>query len=202
MKISDLQSNDLTDILVDKIVFEGVELYRESADVVIVLGSSKAHIYRLPPVVEAYKKGKVKKIVTSGYTRNINGKIVNEGELLKDKAIQMGVSLEDIIVENSASNTYENFKFSRELLIAQDMLKSGKTIGIATTTYHMKRAMCIAKKVFENDNVNLVMFPGDDNSSNRNTWATNDKGRERCYSEAGKILWMVGEGMVDDWKIS
>lgn len=201
MKLSELQNDELTDKLVDTILFEGVEQYKEIVDVAIVLGSSKAHLYRLPSVVEAYKNGKVKKIITSGYTRNINGNMINEGEVLKDKAIQMGVNPQDIIVENSASNTYENFSFSRALLIKHDLLKSRKTIGIATTTYHMRRSFGIAEKVFENDNVRLVMFPGDDNSSNRNTWATNDKGRERCYSEAGKILWMVREGMINDWEI-
>lgn len=202
MKISELQDNNITDDLVDKILYEDLEYYNnQSVDVAIVLGSSKAHLYRLPPVVEAYKMGNVKKIIVSGHTRKINEQYINEGEFLRDKALEMGAHKEDVIVEDKAKNTWENLNLSRELLEQKGLLTEGLTIAIATSSYHIQRSLCIAKKVFEHYNLNIISLPGEDNSTRRDTWHTNEKGRERCYGEIYRIIWSISQGIIDDWEV-
>lgn len=46
MKISKLTAEKITDEIVDKVLYEGLDYKNEKIDVSIVLGSSKAHIYR------------------------------------------------------------------------------------------------------------------------------------------------------------
>lgn len=44
MKISELTKGQLTEDIVDKVLYEGIEYKQQSLDVAIILGSSKAHI--------------------------------------------------------------------------------------------------------------------------------------------------------------
>lgn len=199
MKISELEDKSITDDLVDKILFEDLAYYHNQlVDVAIVLGSSKAHLYRLPPVVEAYRRGKIKIIIPSGYTRTKNGQSFNEGELLRDKALEMGVREDDIIAETKATNTWENIFFSRKLLEQRELLTDGMTIAIATSSYHMRRSLCIAKKCFEEHGIHLISLPGEDSSTRRDTWYKNEKGRERCYGEIYRIIWSIRHGIIND----
>lgn len=202
MRVSELQENAIPDELVDQILFEGLESCRDQfMDIAIVLGSSKAHLYRLPPVIEAYKRGAVRKIICSGRTRFLNGQYVNEGRLLREKALEMGVRGDDVLVEDRAANTWENLSFSRALLEQEGLLAEGMTIAIATSSYHMRRSLGLAETVFAHDSIHLVPLPGEDRSTSRETWNTNDKGRERCYGEIAGIVRYVRQGLIKDWDI-
>ena len=198
MKLSEYRDRAITDADVDRILFEGLETELSRADAAIVLGSSKAHLYRLPPVIEAYKQGRVKRIVCSGRTRELDGRTVNEGELLRDTALAAGVSGEDLLAETQAQNTWENLRFSRALLQREGWLSPGMTVAVATSSYHMRRSLCIAERVFAQDGVRLVPLPGEDSSTTRDCWFTNEKGRSRCYGEVSRLLWAVGQGLIDD----
>ena len=46
--ISELATDNLTDEIIDKVLFEGIEDTGEDVDCIIVLGSLKACIYRVP----------------------------------------------------------------------------------------------------------------------------------------------------------
>lgn len=203
MKISELQDTMISDALVDQILFADLKNDRgQFADAAIVLGSSKAHLYRLPPVAEAYREGRVKRIVVSGHTRSINGREINEGMLLKEKALEMGVGEDDVLVESRAENTWENIIFSKSLLRQKGLFFPGMTIALATSSYHMRRSLCIAERVFVQDNVSIISLPGEDRSTRRDTWYTNEKGRRRCYAEVSKIICSVRQGSLKDWELS
>lgn len=202
MKISELQENSISDELVDLILFEALPYYGgQAVDAAIVLGSSKAHLYRLPPVVEAYKAGTVRKIICSGHTRPIRGQDVNEGALLGAKALEMGVCADDLLVEDKAENTWENLILSRALMLREGLFADIRAIAIATSSYHMRRSLCLAENVFAHDKVTIVSIPGEDSSTQRGTWYTNEKGRERCTGEVRKILWAVRQGIIQDWDL-
>ena len=67
-------------------------------------------------------------------------------------------------------------KLSRELMIKNNMLKTCIKIAIVTSSFHMRRSIMIAERVFRDDGVNIVALPGEDNSTRRTTWFTNEKG--------------------------
>ena len=56
---------------------------------------------------------------------------------MKDQLVQMGVAAEDIIVEDSSRNTFENAQFSSKLL-AEDGYDE---IVLVTTASHLPRAV-------------------------------------------------------------
>lgn len=103
MKISEIDVNQITDEIVDKIIYSGLEYKNQHLDVVIILGSSKAALYRVPYAVRQYKEGRIDKIIVSGGKIHGNGK--SESEVMGATAIEMGVSEKDIIIENKAMST-------------------------------------------------------------------------------------------------
>ncbi len=56
MLVSELCKENLTDEIVDRVLFEGISDTGEKVDCIIVLGSIKASQYRIPVAVEAYKE--------------------------------------------------------------------------------------------------------------------------------------------------
>lgn len=69
------------------------------------------------------------------------GEEIAEGEAMARYARQKGVSAEKTIVEGNSKSTEENLRFSREL-----MDKENPKIIIVTTSYHVFRALLLAKR--------------------------------------------------------
>ena len=70
-----------------------------------------------------------------------NDEVIAEGEAIKNYLIQNGISKEKILVENKSKNTYENIKFSNELIKNQN---TNAKIAFSTTNYHVFRTGILA----------------------------------------------------------
>lgn len=66
MWISELTEEHLTDDMIDKVLFDGIEDKGQNADCIIVLGSRKAVQYRVPAAVKAYHEGRAPKLIVAG----------------------------------------------------------------------------------------------------------------------------------------
>lgn len=199
MRISEIDVDQITDEMVDKFIYSGLEYENQHLDVAIILGSLKAGLYRVPYAVRQYKKGKIDNIIVSGGRILGNGK--SESEVMRATAIEMGVGEKDIIVENKAMSTLENIMFSKKIMENQQMLQKGMSVGIVTTAYHMRRSIKIAERMFKTDNVTIVPLPGQDNSSRRDTWYKSEKGRNIVLGEMKKIIYYVRQGIIDDFEM-
>lgn len=86
------------------------------ADGIFVLGSNDARV--VDRAVELFAQGYAPFIVFSGnvgaLTKNLFSKA--EAEVFADKARQMGIPEQAILIENRSTNTGENIRFTRELL--------------------------------------------------------------------------------------
>ena len=67
--------------------------------------------------------------------------IIPEGQAIKNYLLEQGIKEEKILLEDKSKNTYENIKFSNELINAQ---KENAKIAFSTTNYHVFRAGTIA----------------------------------------------------------
>ena len=70
--------------------------------------------------------------------------VISEGEAMKRYLIEQGISEEMILPEIRSANTFENFKFSKEI-IEQDK-KDDYNAAFATTNYHIFRGYILSKK--------------------------------------------------------
>jgi uncharacterized SAM-binding protein YcdF (DUF218 family) len=109
---------------------------------------------RLLNAIELYRLGKVDKILLSGGTSRIIGEKRSEATAVLPFIVNMGVRKSDIIIEAESRNTYQNAKYS------SDLLKKHAPYGrylLITSAFHMNRASAC----FEKQKVVHTQFPTD-----------------------------------------
>ncbi len=120
---------------------------RKALDVLVVLGSqiredgpSKSLLFRLQEA-ERYLKENPQTlcIVTGGQGYN---EPITEAEGMKKYLVENGIREDRIIMEDRATTTYENLLFSSAFLD-----RKNDHVGIVTNNFHIKRSICIARKL-------------------------------------------------------
>tara|TARA_B110000495_G_C22952064_1_gene557580 strand:- start:475 stop:1212 length:738 start_codon:yes stop_codon:yes gene_type:complete len=81
-----------------------------------------------------------------------------EGVILKEKAIELGINPNNILVTNNVQNTFQE---SVEVL---KLLKYGSSITLVTSAFHMERS----KYLFEKQGFKVIPYPVDFKVSNSN----------------------------------
>lgn len=112
---------------------------------------------RFVNAVELYKRNKIRKILISGGSGKLMRKEEIESTLLEQTLLNMGVPKKDIILETQSRNTYQNAKYSAEILKAQ--YPRGKFLLI-TSSFHMRRS----KLCFDKQGIETTAFPVDQRS--------------------------------------
>ena len=96
---------------------------------------------RLTKALEIYKKNPRVLILFSGYSNSISPKGWNESEMARKFFLDQGVRVDNLIFENKSRNTFENIKFSK------DIINSYRgTWGLITSANHMPRSFFALKK--------------------------------------------------------
>ena len=180
MKVSEITEENLTNDIIDCLLYEGLEDTGENVDCIIVLGSTTAVKYRVPKAVEVYMSGRCNKIMMcGGEMKNISGEHKAEAEHMRDKALELGVSKESIIMEENSKNTIENILCALLELQRAFYLNKVNKILLVTTTYHMRRRLHIARYLFP-AHIKVIPRPADDTNTRRNNWMNNEKGTKRA----------------------
>ncbi|MGE7932181.1 YdcF family protein [Viridibacillus arvi] len=194
--ISQLQPDKLSDSQLTDFLFKNLEDDNEKGDVIFVPGSSKTVTYRLPKAIQLYNEGRAKKILFSGGViwGNTN---LNEAQLLKQRAIELGIPEEDILTEDLSLHTKENVLASLLILDRAFELHNIKRILVVTTRYHMRRTL-LNLKTFMPEWIQYSMCSVDDNTTKANNWFENPYGRKRVEMEANKIIKYVKQGSIMD----
>lgn len=88
----------------------------KSVDVIWALGSHDLRV--ADRVAELYHAGHAPLVVMSGGLGNFTDGVFDkpEADLFAERAIELGVPSESILIENKSTNTGENVQFSRDLL--------------------------------------------------------------------------------------
>jgi len=96
---------------------------------------------RLTKVLEIYKKNSRVLILFSGFSGEIIPEGWNESEMARKFFLDQGVRSENLLFENKSRNTFENTKFSK------DIISNYKgTWGLVTSASHMPRSFFAFKK--------------------------------------------------------
>jgi uncharacterized SAM-binding protein YcdF (DUF218 family)/glycosyltransferase involved in cell wall biosynthesis len=94
---------------------------------------------RLNEAVELYRAGHAGHLVlSSGYVYSFK-----EAEVMRDLAVAQGVPARAIALEERATNTYENVRFSDQILRAHGW----RSILLVSSPYHMRRALMVWRKL-------------------------------------------------------
>ncbi len=198
MKVSTLKSEDLTNDIVDKILFRGLEDRGDAGDCIMVLGSAKAPRYRVPKAVSIYLDKRSSKILLCG-GRTTNGTL-SEAELMRRKAIELGMPNEDILMEELSLSTKENMLCALLPLDRAFKLSRIQRILLVTTTYHMRRCLLMAQAYMPRW-IEISPCPADDTNTCRDTWYKSETGCQRAKDEAWKIVCYINEKSIADFEI-
>jgi uncharacterized SAM-binding protein YcdF (DUF218 family) len=114
---------------------------------------------RLMKVIPLYFSGVVKKILFSGGSGKLNS-ADKESHFIREYLIELGIKPEDIITEENSRNTYENVKFSTQII--KDRKISGNMLLSTSSTHMFRSKLCFDKIEFD-----VQMFPTDQIAINR-----------------------------------
>ena len=96
---------------------------------------------RLTKALEIYKKNPRTLILFSGFSNEITPKSWNESDMAKKFFLDQGVKVDNLIFENQSRNTFENIKYSKDIIINYK-----GTWGLITSANHMPRSFFTFKK--------------------------------------------------------
>ena len=199
--ISALSDEHLTDDIIDKVLYEGLEDTGGNVDCIIVLGSLKASKYRIPIAVDAYLQGRSSKmILCGGSIRDFDSGETSEAEHMCEMAEKMGVKRDDIILDKISQNTVENILQAMVLLQRHFWLNRVRKVLLVTASYHMRRSLHIARYLFP-EHIEIIPCPVSDDNTGRENWKDTDLGRERATNEVKKIITYVKNGVFPDFAI-
>ncbi|HEV8187521.1 MAG TPA: YdcF family protein [Pyrinomonadaceae bacterium] len=135
-------------VLASRIYSFGNTRSDESADAAIVLGAavwssgvSPVFRERINHGIELYQKGKVRKLIFTGGQGNPGEP--TESSAARDYALQSGVPLQDILIEQKSHTTYENILYAKQVAYGNGIRK----VLIVSDPLHMKRAVLMAHDV-------------------------------------------------------
>ncbi len=194
--VSQLNEARLTDEQIDRLLFAGLEDQGQKADCILVLGSNKAVQYRVPVAAAAYHDGRAPKMLLCGGASDG----VPEALLMKEKAMQLGVPDEAILVEDRSQNTIENMLFALVELQRAFWLNRVKSVLLVTTPCHMRRSLHIARYLFP-AHIAIYPCPAEDTHTRRSNWMLTEHGRERAMAEAQNLIRCVRNGVFPDFEL-
>jgi hypothetical protein len=197
--ISKLDFKQLSDRQIGDLLYKNIGDDKRSGECIFVLGSSKAAEYRLPKALELYQSGRAGKLLFSGGVVWAPEKLC-EAELLKEKALALGIPSADILVENQSLHTKENVLASLLILDREFNLHKMKRILIVTASYHMRRAH-LTMETYMPGWIQYSLCPVDDILTREGNWQLSEAGRLRAKREAEKLIYYVKQGIIADTEV-
>ena len=199
MKLSEINKSKLTDDDIQKIVYENIEDNGKCTIYGLVFGNSMLINERVNTAVDAYKNHRIKKIIFSGGNNGISNQendVIPEAIKMKNLAIKLGVNEQDILVDDTSCNSFENVENSFNL-ISNETISS---IAVITSEFHLKRCMAIIKQKFPN--MEVILIPSNDGFSDSNNWFLSDdtwnSGRSLATYEANLLIRYAKEKKIAD----
>ncbi len=171
-----------------------------SADLAMVFGAANELDLerRTRRGVELYKAGFVPKILVTG--GGVLASTCPEARRMAEVAHELGVPAPDLMAEDRSSNTFDNVRFSVEVLNECGLLQELKSILLVSSEWHMRRVLLTARRYLPR-RVRLVCCPTCE-GCNRDNWTeTEDYRREvqqeemllEAFLETGALRWEGGE---------
>jgi uncharacterized SAM-binding protein YcdF (DUF218 family) len=163
-----------------------IEDENPSGDVAFVFGTGLSLMYAVEQAIRLYQIGSVRKILVTG---GVNKKLLfNEAETAYTKLIDAGIPVQDILIENRASNTLENVIFSIPILENAIGLQNIRTIVSVVKNFHARRAaMTLYRHLPKTITIKTCAYIPHSYEFSKNDWHTYDMGKTLVIGECRKI---------------
>lgn len=204
MKLSNINDENLSDDDINAIVYSDISDNGGNSKYCLVFGNSMLIKERVETTVREYKNKRFEKIIFMGGTNGVSNQThedIAEAEKMKDLAIELGVNEEDILLDTTSNNTFENV--DNALLLIKQELSTINNITIITSEFHLKRCYAILKKNLPF--LEITMIPAKDGFTDRDNWFLSDNswnsGRSLATYEAHLLVKYAKEEKIADLEI-
>lgn len=168
-------------------------------DVGIVFGGISMIPYRLKETEKLYKAGLIEKILVTGGIGRLNiDRVTPEAIKMAKFLMEKHIPQNDILLEPNAKNTYENIKYSLEILKGNYTLPNNKLMLI-TLDFHMKRCRKLMEK--ELKGTTLWSKAVKDGKTDLENWQETLLGKRVIYQEALLLSYYVKHNSMNDFSL-
>lgn len=212
------ESDNVSDNIIEEIVFEGLESSLEKVQYGLVFGTSRKieMLARVNKAVELYFQGYLKKIIFSGgkngvstVKNNITPRDIienneeisfilnddkSEGARMKEEAIKLGIPENDILVDEYSNNTIENIKNLKSLI------QNNESIILISSSYHLKRCIAICLK-YVSKNIHFIPCAAKTGYFEKENYKDTKLGRQIIIFEANHLVNLARQNIIEDLDI-
>lgn len=150
-----------------------------SADAIVVVSGDDD---RMKHAIDLYKKGLAPKLILSGAASD---GLTSNALAMHLEASAAGIPNEVVLMEEKATNTYENALYTKQIVQNQEM----DNIILVSSPYHQRRVYETFRMVFGGTDVMLQNSPSVYCSWKADNWWKSESELYLTQSEIGKILW-------------
>lgn len=200
MRFTELNIENITDEIIEKVLFNTPKENFEEADCLIIFGCHLKELLdeRLECAVNIIKKKKVDKILLTGGV-GVHGDF-NEAKYMKEFLLNNGIAEEIILVENKSTTTEENIINSIELLKENDLVEN-KKIVLVSSQAHLRRIGMEMKKQLKDYNVKIIYEYPEESIISFDKIKNNVELRMMLTNEVKKLVSFIGREIIDDEEI-
>lgn len=159
----------------------------ELSDAIVIISGGETK-ERVEEGVELYQAGWAPLLIMSGAARDEG---TSNALAMKNMAMTIGVPDEQIVVEEEATNTFENALKVKNIIQEQKITK----MILVTSPYHQRRASSVFHLALKGLPIEIINHSAQDSKWRKNGWWENDWARRITLSELQKILYTVVVGI-------
>ncbi|MFA5009654.1 MAG: YdcF family protein [Patescibacteria group bacterium] len=154
----------------------------KTSDAIVVISGGETDL-RVKEGVRLYQADWAPLMIMSGAARD-EGE--SNAEAMKRLAISYGVPSDKILVEKEARDTFDNAKFTHDLLEEHQI----RSIILVTSPYHQRRAY-LTFRYYLGPDVTIINHSAADSAWRKNGWWNNAWARSITFSELQKLTYLA-----------
>ena len=200
MRLTEINTQNITDDIIKKVLFNTIKSKFLEADCLIIFGCHLKPLLdeRLECAIKILKSKKIDTILLTGGI-GVNGNF-NESEYMKKALLNFGIAENKILVDDRSTTTEENIVNSIQILRDTNLINN-KKIVLVSNQAHLRRIGMELKKQLNGDKFDIIYeYPENSIISFDNVKSDNDL-RNLATNEVKKIIRFIEQGIVDDEEI-
>lgn len=167
----------------------------ERVDLIFVLGSREMNVIK--KAVELFHNNFSPMLLISGGIHENRTYTTKEADLFKEYALQQNISESNIIIESDATNTKENFTFTKKLIEEKIGFKNLNKVMLIIKNFHCRRALMTAKQWWPKHIEYIIIPIMDERNIQPDNWWLNEISKTRVLDELRRISEYAIKGDLD-----
>jgi uncharacterized SAM-binding protein YcdF (DUF218 family) len=167
----------------------------EKADLALVFGhmNPKVAASRARHAARLFKDGLVPRLLLSGGGQGTPGER-SEASVMAEVARALGVPEDVLLLESSSRNTFENARYSKEVLRKKGLLEGLFTVLLVSCPWHMRRVCLVTRREFPPP-LRLLSCPHAE-SCTQETWELSPECRQAVRVESQLLRRFIEKGLL------